>query len=143
MFGQIKSFFKPKPKNTNVRILVIEDSEIDRKIACKAIELGGYTPLTAHDGQTGLSMAKELLPDLVILDCHLPDTRGHEVCKLLKEDAATRRIPVLFLTSEFSSNNIIDCYEQGGETYLVKPVQPKFLLKQINNVLEDTQKAQE
>lgn len=142
-FDPIKRIFAPKPVTTGTKILVIEDSELDRRIACKAIELGGHTALTAADGLSGLVMARENLPDLVILDCGLPDMHGREVCKQLKADSATKHIPVLFLTSEFSSDNIINCYEQGGEIYLVKPVHARFLLKQINQVLEDVRKMQE
>lgn len=129
--------FKPTPDNKGIRILIIDDSPVDQKIASQAVLKGGYTALTAGDGKTGIQMAKEHLPDLIILDYNLPDINGPEICKALKAEEATNRIPVLFLTSMTSPGSIIDCYEQGGENYLSKPINPKFLLKQIDQALKD------
>ena len=139
---RFKDFFAAKPDKSAVRILVIEDNEVDQKIACAAVERGGYHAFKAYDGKTGLAMAQTLLPDLIILDYNLPDSKGPDICKVLKVDETTRRIPVLFLTSMNSPGTIIDCYEQGGENYLAKPVNPKFLLKQIDQALKD-RKTQE
>ncbi len=125
----------------NIRILIIEDNEVDQKIACSAVEHGGYVALKAYDGTTGISMARQFLPDLIILDYNLPDTKGPEVCKILKGDQNTSRIPVLFLTSMDSPGSIINCYEEGAENYLAKPVNPKFLLKQIDQALQDRKKS--
>lgn len=130
-------FFSNPPDKKHIKILVIDDSEVDMKVACAAIERGGYSTLKAFDGKTGLSMIKEHLPDLVILDYNLPDFKGPDICKTLKIDATTGRIPVLFLTSMDSPGSIIDCYEQGGENYLAKPIDVKFLLKQIDEALKD------
>ena len=133
----ITQLFSNAPDNKHIKILVIDDNEIDQKVACAAIERGGYSTLKAYDGKSGLAIAQSKLPDLIILDYNLPDVNGPEVCKILKADQSTRGIPVLFLTSMTSPGSIIDCYEQGGENYLAKPINPKFLLKQINQALKD------
>jgi CheY-like chemotaxis protein len=135
--------FKAKaPDYKHIKILVIEDNPVDQKVAVAAIEKGGYTALWAIDGKTGLEMAQAKLPDLIILDYNLPDSKGPEICKTLKNDDATRHIPVLFLTSMDSPGSVIDCYEKGGENYLYKPIKPNYLLKQIEQTLHDRKMAQ-
>ncbi len=127
----------PKIDQKNIKILVIEDTEVDQRVACAAIELGGYTPLKANDGRSGFELAKEQKPNLIILDYNLPDIKGPEVCKLLKTHYDTQQIPVLFLTSLTAPENVLKCFEQG-ENYLAKPISTKLLLKQINSILKDT-----
>ena len=119
----------------NIKVLVIEDNHVDQRLACAAIEQGGYTALKADDGKSGLKMAVELFPDLIILDYNLPDTNGPELCKVLKANDLTRDIPVLYLTSMTDPENVLNCYEQG-ENYLAKPISAKLLLKQINYILK-------
>lgn len=135
---KIKEIFsQPVPNNQHIKILVIEDNLVDMKIACEAIRRGGYSAVQAFDGKTGIEKAQALLPDLIIMDYNLPDSTGPQNCRILKHDDHTKHIPVLFLTSMSSPSSVIDCYEQGGENYLYKPIKPKFLLKQIEQTLKD------
>src|SRR5277367_414602 len=101
MLNKILSIFKPKAESlqTAVKILVIEDTEVDQRVACAAIERGGYIALKANDGKSGFELAKQQKPDFIILDYNLPDIKGPEVCKLIKAYRDTAHIPVLFLTS--------------------------------------------
>ena len=127
------------PHHVALRIHLLhggERAEVDQRVACAAIERGGYTALKANDGKSGFELAKEQRPDLIILDYNLPDIQGPEVCSLLKENHDTRDIPVLFLTSLTEPEKVIDCFE-NAENYLAKPVSRKFLLKQINSILKD------
>ena len=135
MFKKIVAIFKPKKEQKHIKILVIDDAPVDQRVACAAIDRGGYTALKADDGRSGLEIAKAQKPDLIILDYNLPDIKGPEVCKLIKMDKDTQHIPVLFLTSLTGPDNVINCFEQG-ENYLAKPISPKLLLKQINSILQ-------
>ncbi|MBF0503517.1 MAG: response regulator [Candidatus Omnitrophica bacterium] len=136
MDKNIFSFLKPKRASKNIRILVIEDTEVDQRLICAAVERGGYVSFKANDGQSGLKMAKEVKPDLIILDYNLPDIKGPELCKLLKAHNETENIPVLYLTGMTAPDQVINCYEQG-ENYLAKPISVKLLLKQIDVILKD------
>lgn len=138
MLDKFLANFKPKSPQNHIKVLVIEDTEVDQRIACAAIERGGYTALKADDGMSGFNLAKTEKPDLIILDYNLPDIKGPEVCKLLKADLDTQHIPVLFLTSLTGPDNVIKCFEQG-ENYLAKPISVNFLLKQINSILNNKQ----
>ena len=137
MLGKLLSTFKPKALQKHIKVLVIEDTEVDQRLACAAVDRGGYTALKANDGQSGLALAKEQKPDLIILDYNLPDMKGPEVCKLLKAHSDTHHIPVLFLTSLTDPDYVVNCFEQG-ENYLSKPISINLLLKQIDSILKDT-----
>src|ERR1700690_1615952 len=117
MLEKFLSIFKPKAIHKEIKVLVIEDTEVDQRVACAAIERGGYTALKANNGKSGFELAKEQKPNLIILDYNLPDIKGPEVCKLLKAHLDTTDIPVLFLTSMTGPDNVINCFEQG-ENYL-------------------------
>ena len=136
ILNKVLNIFKPKVNNRHITILVIDDGEVDQKVACAAVERGGYSVLKAYDGRSGIDLARQQ-PDLIVLDYNLPDINGPEVCKILKADELTSNIPVLFLTTMDSPVSIINCYEQGGENYLAKPISPQLLLKQIDLTLND------
>jgi CheY-like chemotaxis protein len=138
MISKFLSFFKPKAVQKHIKILVIDDSMVDQRLACAAIERGGYTALKANDGKSGLELAKEQKPHLIILDYNLPDIKGPELCKLLKAHDGTQQIPILFLTIANEPGSVIKCFEQS-ENYLAKPVSIKLLLKKINSILKENQ----
>ncbi len=138
MISKLLSIFKPKAAQKHIKVLVIEDAAVDQRLACAAITRGGYTVLKANNGRSGFELAQEQKPDLIILDYNLPDIKGPEVCKLLKAHDGTQQIPVLFLTSFTTPDNVINCFEQGAN-YLAKPISTKILLKEINSILKDTQ----
>ena len=138
MFSKIfEKIFHKAPDNKQIKILIIEDSEVDQKLVSSTVTRGGYTALSAYEGNAGYLMAKENRPDLIILDYNLPDINGPVVCKMLKNEPTTKDIPVLFLTSMDTPGSIINCYEEGGENYLSKPINAKFLLEQINIALKE------
>jgi CheY-like chemotaxis protein len=142
MLSLIKSWFKKSENPSSlIKILVIEDSPVDQKVAQKAIEKGGYHVLIANNAQEGIELAKTHIPDLIILDFQLPDMKGTDVCLRLKHISTTAEIPVLFLTGQDSDANVLDCYEKGAENYLSKPISPSLLSKYINDILRDKKES--
>jgi DNA-binding response OmpR family regulator len=138
MLSKLISIFRPQAPQMqkHIKVLVIEDTPTDQRIARAAIEKGGYTALTANDGKSGLELAKVQKPDLIILDYNLPDMKGPEICKFLKAHLDTHQIPVLFLTSMTDPDYVVNCFEQG-ESYLSKPISINLLLKHIDSILKD------
>jgi len=80
-------------------VLLIEDSKFIRVTSQRELTKAGYTVLMAADGEHGLRMARESMPDLILLDMMLPIIAGADVLRILKEDALTRHIPVIILSS--------------------------------------------
>jgi DNA-binding response OmpR family regulator len=136
MLNKILSIFAPKVSQKHIKILVIDDTPVDQRVACAAIDRGGYTSMKADNGKSGFELAKVEKPNLIILDYNLPDIKGPELCKLLKSHLDTQYIPVLFLTSMTGPENVINCFEQG-ENYLAKPITVNLLLKQIDSIIKN------
>ncbi len=95
----------------------------------------GFTPLTAFDGEQGLFIATEELPDLIILDVCLPDISGYEVCQRLKANKRTADIPVIFLTVRHLSPDKKRGLSVGACSYITKPFNMFELLTEINRIL--------
>lgn len=101
-------------------ILFIEDEPTLQKTLGRALENDGYQVSSALDGQSGLALVKEAKPDLVLLDLILPKMDGFEVLKKIKEDEATKDIPVIILTNLESPEDVEKALSQGATNYLVK-----------------------
>ena len=136
ILSRIKKIFLPKtsaPVNSGAakRVLAIDDDRIQRTMIQTTLQKRGYSVFTAETGESGLNMAFELKPDLVILDVVLPVMSGHEVCRRLKADQRTKDIPVIFLTSQDSPGDVIEHYELGADIHLTKPINSKELVTQV------------
>ena len=129
--------------NIEKTILLIDNNDIDSGAITKALTKRGYRVLTASTGEDGLEITREQCPDIVILDCLLPGIRGIEVCAKLKADEQTKHIPILFLTSEDSPRNVVDCYDKGAENYLTKPISSKVLISQIEMIFNEQPRLEE
>ncbi len=120
------------------KILVIEDDEDIRNLIIFNLEMAEeYEVLQSDNGEDGLALAQKHIPALVILDVMLPGIDGFEVCRTLKANIATRRIPVVMLTARSDDNDVIKGYELGVEDYLRKPFSSmKILLARVSNILQ-------
>ena len=102
------------------KILFIEDESALQRAATQVLTEEGYHVLSALDGEIGLRLAREEMPDLVLLDIILPKKDGFEVLSILKSDPATKQIPVMILTNLEGSTDVEKALELGATTYLVK-----------------------
>ena len=102
------------------KILFVEDESALQKSIGDVLEQKGYEEVSALDGEVGLRLAKSEKPDLVLLDLILPKVHGFEVLKQLKEDPATKEIPVIILTNLENMEDVNKALELGATTYLVK-----------------------
>ena len=118
-----------------VKITIIEDEEDIRLLVCYNLEKEGYSVSSYESGERGLNGIKNDPPDLVLLDLMLPGIDGMEVCRRLKQDAATRDIPVIIISAKGEESDIITGLERGADDYLSKPFSPKILLARIRTIL--------
>jgi two-component system phosphate regulon response regulator PhoB len=117
------------------RILIIDDEQDVIDLLSLHLRKAGYGLSTATEGATGLRMAREETPALIILDLMLPKMPGLEICKVLKTDGATRQIPVLMLTAKAEEIDRIVGLEFGADDYVTKPFSPRELVLRVNAIL--------
>jgi diguanylate cyclase (GGDEF)-like protein len=112
----------PLSQNIAGTVLVIDDDEVILRLLKVNLERSGYAVIPARNAQEGVEGARQYAPDLVISDALLPDSNGLQVCNRLVEDSRTRHIPVIIMSSQSSSMDIIATLEAGADDYLVKPL---------------------
>ena len=120
------------------RILAVDDSPTILEMIKAILESGGYTVLTAVDGQEALAVARAEKPDLILLDVMPPKLDGYRVCRLLKFDQNYRHIPIIMLTAKTEEQSMATGLRTGADQYLTKPVEPERLLA---SVAEELRKA--
>ena len=117
-------------------VLIVDDSEFIRKILVDIITSFGYKSVTAEDGYRAIELIKTMRFDLVLLDVIMPGINGFEVCKIIKRDFRSDEIPVIFITSNTSNEDIIKCFEVGAIDYLSKPINAFELKARIKTHLD-------
>ncbi len=118
------------------RILIIEDDEAIVRVLRRSLAYEGYTIDAAFDGETGLTLARDTHPDLVILDWMLPGMDGLEVCERLRGGG---NIPILMLTAKDTVQDRVHGLDAGADDYMVKPFQLDELLARVRALLRRTQ----
>ena len=113
------------------RILVVEDERSIADLVAEALKRQGYRVETAGDGDQALEAAETTLPDLIILDLMLPKLDGWEVCRRLREEDTTRRIPIIMLTARRDEKDVVAGLELGADDYLRKPFSLAELLARV------------
>jgi len=120
------------------RILVVEDEAPIQELLQFNLERKGYRVEVAGSGEEALDAVGAFLPDLILLDIMLPGTDGLEVCKRIKADPKTRRVPVIMLTALGEEADIVAGLELGAADYVTKPFSPRVLLARVKAVLRRT-----
>src|SRR6185436_4363240 len=116
-------------------ILVADDDHNLRKILCLFLKNAHYETVEASNGREALNMAKGQNPDLILMDIMMPLLDGFSVCKLLKEDSDTKRIPVLICTAKNRKEDLIAAIKVGAEDYIIKPFSKETVLAKIEKAL--------
>jgi DNA-binding response OmpR family regulator len=117
-------------------ILVCDDESHILNVVSLKLRNAGYRVLTASDGQEALELAIHEKPDLLITDYHMPLLSGIELCRRLKQNAATMSIPAIMLTARGYHLEPHDTAESGILRMLSKPFSPRHLLATVNEVLQ-------
>ncbi|WP_404789861.1 response regulator [Altericista sp. CCNU0014] len=117
-------------------VLHVEDNEANRYVVARILRNAGFTVIEAATGIEGLEAIAQHQPDLVVLDVKLPDLNGFEVCRKIKSDPKTARIPVLHLSATFvQSQDKAEGLDSGADAYLVQPVEPIELVATVRSLL--------
>ena len=121
------------------RILVVDDEPEAVELVEFNLKQAGYAVITAADGVEALKKARSQSPDLIVLDVMLPEMDGFEICKTLRLDAATARVPIIMVTAKAAEMDRVLGLELGADDYLTKPFSPRELLLRIKKILVRSQ----
>ena len=117
-------------------ILIIDDQPINVS-SLKAIFFGGdYRVSSCTRGSEVMEAVKKDRPELILLDILMPEMDGYEVCRLLKENPDTARIPVIFITALREIDSVVKCFELGGADYIIKPFNHREVMARVNTHLK-------
>ena len=113
-------------------ILIVDDSATDRQFLSDLLAKNGFQVTTAQNADEALAKAKELRPDLVLMDIVMPGQNGFQATRTLSKDEATKSIPIIICTSKGQDTDKAWGMKQGARDYIVKPVSGPELLKKIS-----------
>ena len=119
----------------NKKILVADDEEDVLNLVALNLKNAGFTVLKAEDGPGAIEAARTSQPALIVLDLMLPGISGLEVCKALKNDSATKLIPIIMLTAKAEEVDRIVGLELGADDYITKPFSPRELVLRVKSVI--------
>ncbi|PLX69377.1 MAG: DNA-binding response regulator [Denitrovibrio sp.] len=122
----------------NMKILVIDDDPDIVEVLRLLLSLENYEVITAPNGITGLSLAREDNPDLIVLDLNLPDINGQQICKIIRGEL---NVPILILSARDNVSDKVVCLEYGADDYLTKPFENIELIARVKAILRRTDKA--
>lgn len=123
------------------KILVVDDEPMVIRMATDALTGRGFQVISAPNGYEGLIAAREMHPDLILLDVVMPDLDGHEVFARLRKDDRTKDIPVIHLTAVGDFNEQLNAMRDGTRDYITKPIKPSELADRVEALLDPSKKS--
>jgi two-component system cell cycle response regulator DivK len=125
-----------EPAGSAVTVLLIEDNDANRDMLARRLVKKGYRVLTAATGAQGFALALTSLPDLILMDVRLPDRCGLELSRTLKNDPATRAIPIIALSANAQLTDRATALSAGCDDYEPKPINLPTLLQKMQSALQ-------
>ena len=122
--------------NTAATILIIDDSPTETHILKGIVENGGYSVITAVNGESGIEEASHSKPDLILMDVVMPGLNGFQATRQLSRNPETAEIPIIMVTTKAQETDRAWGLRQGAREYVVKPVAAADLLSKIRRVLQ-------
>ena len=117
-------------------ILIVDDSPTEVHVFKTMLEKNGHTVSVAVTGEEGIELAKEIVPDLVLMDIVMPGINGFQATRQLATNDITANIPVIIVTTKDQETDKVWGIRQGAKDYIVKPVKEKDLIDRVNSALE-------
>lgn len=118
------------------QILIVDDSPTEAHVLKGMLEKNGFDVETAENGTEGIERARELKPDLILMDVVMPGLNGFQATRQLTKDSETKHIPVIIVTTKDQETDRVWGMRQGARDFLTKPVAEKTLMNKINAAME-------
>ena len=118
------------------KILIVDDEQDIVESLKFVLETEDYTCYCAYNGEDGLRLAKEIMPDLIILDIMMPKINGYKISRLLKFDAKYKNIPILMVTARSQEEDKLIGEETGADEYITKPFELEEVVKKVKEYLK-------
>jgi two-component system phosphate regulon response regulator PhoB len=125
------------------KILIVDDEPDALELIKVNLTNAGFTVATAEDGEEAIKKARAILPGLILLDLMLPEVDGLEVCKILRQDGATKGIPIIMVTAKATEIDRVLGLELGADDYVTKPFSPRELVLRVKALLRRAQTSEE
>tara|TARA_B100001142_G_C14244027_1_gene620563 strand:- start:573 stop:1250 length:678 start_codon:yes stop_codon:yes gene_type:complete len=120
--------------NSKIKILLVDDEPDIIEILSYSLENAGYTIFKAFDGLEAIKIAKQEIPDLIILDLMMPKINGIEACEIIRKTKSLENVLITFLSARAEDLTKITALDSGADDYITKPIRPKVLLSKINSL---------
>lgn len=130
-------------ENWEKKILIADDEPDILEIIQYNLNAEGYTVYTARDGDEALTKARQIQPDLIILDIMMPKRNGVEVCEILRTQPRFKDTLIIFLTALSDESSQLKGLDTGADDYVNKPISPKLLVSRVNALFRRITKTQE
>lgn len=117
------------------QVLIVDDSPTEVHVLSSVLEKGGYTVLTAANGEDGIAQARAAMPDLILMDVVMPGMNGFQATRQLTKDPATANIPIIIVTTKDQETDRVWGLRQGAKDYITKPIEEAVLLEKIKALL--------
>lgn len=127
----------------DIKILVVDDDSAINELIKVNLELSGYEVIQAYDGIEGFALAKQELPNAIILDCMMPDVDGFTVAQRIRQNEETKEIPILMLTALSQLKDKVTGFNIGVDDYLCKPFEMEELQVRLRAILKRTRQLPE
>ena len=118
-----------------MKILIIEDDPVSMKLVSAVLQAGGHDVLPAMSADQAMVSVKTFRPDVILLDLQLPGIEGFSVARQCRANPATRLIPIIAVTAFSEDYRRADALEAGCDSYLIKPLNTRTLLQQVESVV--------
>ncbi len=125
------------------RILIVDDTPVNIELLAEMLSSRGFEVIPVKSARQALQIVEEIIPDIFLLDVHMPEINGYELCTLLKQDDALRDIPVMFISALHDAADKLRGFQVGGVDYITKPFNVYEVLARVSTHLELQSKRRE
>ncbi len=121
------------------RVLVIDDNKNNRILESDILEVAGYEVFEAENAMQGIAAAQKEMPDIIVMDIRLPDMRGTDAARTLRQDTAMQNVPIIFVTASVLNEDKKEMMGISNIGFIGKPINTRTFALEINRYLENTQ----